>query len=324
MRLLLYNVIVGMKGRKMTNNTKPRKKKKNRSGMELSAAIVIINVLIAMVLILLIVLIYMHLNGQIDVEKSKTEGEQTGTVTAITTVAPETTASERTTPDDYVGSDDASLDGDDDAASETTTTPPAGDGGPVDSFASVSYANGFYDNSLFIGDSISTGLVGYGYLETKNVFAQVGLNPESVFSATDDNGDTAISRAAALQPDRIYIMLGSNGLAFMGTSYMSEKISKLVDTLAEGCPSSELVVISITPVTAAHEAEGNEVMADINEYNSLLSAVCKDKSIKFIDLCSHFKNSDGYFASTYAEVDGLHFLGTAYTEMLNYIFVQLS
>lgn len=295
--------------------------------MELSLAIVIINVLIALVLILLCVLIFLHLNGQIDVEKTAEDTTPQGSITAITTEAPETTTPAKTTAPD--NGDDASLDGDDAALDEeaiisATTAATDESSVPVDAFTSTSYAEGFYDNSLFIGDSISTGLVGYGYLESKNVFAQIGLNPESVFSVTDDSGDTAITKAATLQPDKIFIMLGSNGLAFMGTSYMSGKISELVTTLGEKCPSSQVYVISITPVTAAHEAEGNEVMADIKEYNSQLSAVCKEKNVKFIDLCAHFVNSDGYFADTYAEIDGLHFLGTAYVEMLNFIYYSIS
>lgn len=311
----------------MTNNNNTRRppvrrKKKRRSGMELSVAIVIINVLIAVVLIVLCVLIYMHLNGQLEAENK--EEEVQGSVTAITTVAPEETepvsGSAEDTGDDFSMDDEPSIDTDE--PSELTTDS-SGNSAPVDAYTSTSYEEGFYDNSLFIGDSIATGLVGYGYLDSKNVFAQVGLNPDSVFSSTDDNGDTAITKAASMQPDKVFIMLGSNGLAFLGTSYMSEKIAALVDELSEQCPATNIYVISITPVTKAHEAEGNETMADINEYNSLLESVCSDKGVAYIDLCSHFVDAEGYFASTYAEIDGLHFLGTAYVEMLNFIYSKI-
>lgn len=312
------------------NNTRRppvRRKKKRRSGMELSIAIVIINVLIAVVLIVLCVLIYMHLSGQLDAENKEENAE--GAVTAITTVAPDekepttsdTSASTPEEGDDFDMDDGPSIDADEPAE---LTTDSSGSSSPVDAFVSGSYEEGFYDNALFIGDSITTGLVGYGYLDSKNVFAQVGLNPESVFSSTDDNGDTAITKAASMQPDRIFIMLGSNGLAFMGTSYMSEKISALVETLSEKCPSTSIYIISVTPVTKAHEALGNETMADINELNKLLSKVAANKGVKYIDLCSHFIDGDGYFASAYAEVDGLHFLGTAYVEMLNFIYTKIA
>ena len=171
---------------------------------------------------------------------------------------------------------------------------------------------------MFIGDSIYTGLVAYEYFPKSQVFAQVGLNPESVLSKTDDDGNTAVTKAEAMQPKRIFIMLGSNGLAFMGNTHMAEKMKELVHQLREVCPDTYIYVVSIPPVTKAHDAEGQETMVMVNGYNKLLKSMCEEEGIVYLDLCSKLQDSSGYFSADYAEADGLHFLGTAYKRMLSF------
>ncbi len=276
----------------------------------LSVAIVILNVLIVGVIITLCVLIYLYMSGKLEQTDVSNLGQgsqaaATTTTTQITTAAFETT--EVTT------------------VSETTVTElsfeTTGEDGAEDTIIAVEtdvYDEEFYADDLFIGDSIGTGLLNYGYLTSDQVYAQIGLNPESAHS-TETDGYTAVTRAAELQPKRIYIMLGSNGLAYMGNTYMVEQMRILVESLRESCPESYIYLISIPPVTKAHEAEGQETMAMVNGYNKLLKELADDIGVIYLDLCSELQDSTGYFSDTYAEADGLHFLGTAYKKMLSFI-----
>ena len=190
----------------------------------------------------------------------------------------------------------------------TETAPP-----PV-----VSYNSEFFSDDLFIGDSISTGLFLYGFLDKHNVFAEVGLNPESALTKQID-GVTCIQKTAAMQPRNIYIMLGTNGLAYMDGSYMANKMAELTAALETACPTADIYVITIPPVTAEHEAKGNETMELVNFYNSKLSELCAQGGYDCIDLCSLLQDEKGYLSSDYAEEDGLHFKGAAYIAMLNYV-----
>lgn len=199
--------------------------------------------------------------------------------------------------------------------SETAETEPK--------YNSTDYDKAFFSNSLFIGDSIFTGFSGFGYLEPDNVFAQVGLNPESA-TTKEINGVTAVKKAEMMQPDYICIMLGTNGLAFLSTDYMAEEMSKLVDDLRAVSQNSEIVILSIPPVTAAHESENPEKIPVIMDYNSKLQKVADDKSCKYIDIFTMLQDDDGYLAVDYAEADGLHFLGKAYGVVLSRIQFELS
>lgn len=272
-------------------------KKKKVSG--LSIAIVALNIIIVGIIIALIALIYMHMKD----DSGSGRGE-------ITTTAPITTPADTTYPAQSGESTNTT------AAADTQTEVP--EDTTMDFTLPMPFSQDYFASDLFIGDSISTGLYLYDYLEKDNVFAEVGLNPETAIYKEVD-GATCIDKASEMNPKRIFIMLGSNGLAFMDGQYMANKLVELVAELEMACPTAKICVISIPPVTKAHDSEGNETMEKVNSYNEALKSVCDQGGFTFIDICTLFKDSEGYFAEKYAENDGLHFKGNTYTVMLGYI-----
>lgn len=185
-------------------------------------------------------------------------------------------------------------------------------------YTDTSYDKDFFANTLFIGDSISTGFSGFGYLETENVFAKVGLNPESALT-TEIDGFNAVTKAEAMKPERICIMLGTNGLAFMEPTYMAKKMGTLIEELKAAVPESEIVILSIPPVTEKHESENPEKNEQVRIYNADLEVLAEDNDCVFVDLYDQLTDDKGYFSEDYAEADGLHFLGAAYGVTLSYI-----
>lgn len=190
-------------------------------------------------------------------------------------------------------------------------------------YASTEYDKEFYSNSLFVGDSIFTGFSGFGYLQPENVFAQVGLNPESVLSKRIEDV-TAVEKATAMQPERVCIMLGTNGLAFMGIDYMAKEMNEFVIELKAACPEAQIVILSIPPVTEEHEKDNPEKIPVIEEYNSKLQTVAEDNDCLYIDIFTMLQDENGYLAEGYAEADGLHFLGKAYGTVLSRIQYELT
>ncbi len=180
------------------------------------------------------------------------------------------------------------------------------------------YDISYFANDLFIGDSIYTGLYLYGYFPKSQVFAAVGMGPNTA-STVEIDGYTAAGRAKEMQPPHIFIMLGTNGLAYLDASFMADSMKTLVSALHEVSPDSLICVISIPPVTYEHELGGNETMAKVNKYNSLLQNAASECGAEYLDLCSQLQNENGYFSSRFAEADGLHFLGAAYKRMLSFL-----
>lgn len=269
----------------------------------------VLNVLIVGVIITLCVLIYLYMSGQLEETDVANLGQQAQTSAELTTTPITTLVPETTTTTTLITTDDFVIEGDDE---ETTAD---------DTIVAVEadvYDDEFFESDLFIGDSIATGLFNYGYFKSEQVFAKVGLNPESALTDSIDD-ETVIEKAERLKPKRIYIMLGSNGLAYMGNTYMSQQMKLLVEALQEASPDSYVYILSIPPVTKEHESEGQETMVMVNGYNKLLKDLADEIGVVYLDLCSELEDTTGYFSEKYAEADGMHFLGTAYKKMLSFI-----
>lgn len=204
---------------------------------------------------------------------------------------------------------------------DTTTAPVEDDVPPP--VIDTAYDKSFYANDLFIGDSISTGLYLYNKLDMKNVAASVGYTPYKAYNNAIDLPDgttgTALEYAERMQPTRIFIMLGSNGLA--SASAMEDSYSTLIDKLTAACPDTVICCISVSPITAdsTGAANGGITSDMVTDFNTFVKSMCTDKGIRYIDLYSQLIDEDGYFRAEYAEADGLHFKGITYDRMLNYI-----
>lgn len=193
---------------------------------------------------------------------------------------------------------------------------------------STNYSKDFFKDDLFIGDSIATGLYAYNKLDMKNVAAGIGYTPYKAYTKEidlyDGSSATAFDYAVAMQPKRIFIMLGSNGLT--SAAAMEDSYRTLIDKLQEGCPSSTIYLISVTPVTvdssaAASSGITNQMVIDFNTYIKSLSI---EYGLKYLDTYTLVIDSNGWFRQDYAEADGLHFMGATYDVMLSYIQTELS
>ncbi len=296
-----------------------RRKKKNK-GRAINIVITALSLMIIAVIGIMTAFVYNYLTKPVKeaVDENETEitiDEEITTTVSETVTSESVSMTKRTTTDAETADDTGSSEITDTTTetqtenSETTQAAPSAD---------IAYKPEFFENDLFIGDSISTGFSGYGFLPAENVFAQVGLNPSTVLEK-EVNGYTISGKLSEMQPERVYIMLGSNGIAFLSGTYMCEQMKILIDTIRTQSPTSKIIIISVPPVTYEHDQEGQETIADINAYNDELKQLASDEDCPFIDISAFLKNENGYLSADYAEADGMHFLGGAYVTVLNYI-----
>ncbi|MGN0688000.1 MAG: GDSL-type esterase/lipase family protein [Oscillospiraceae bacterium] len=212
---------------------------------------------------------------------------------------------------------------------EATDDPqePNSDDAPQES-DDLSYSKQFFENDLFIGDSITTGLHLFSRLNMKNVAADKGLTPYKAYTDEipmyDGSSMTAVDYAEKMQPKRIFIMLGSNGLAAAGA--MEDSYKTLINKLNAVCPDSVVYCISVTPLAkgSMYESPTGINNDKVKEFNNFIKSVCSENGIRYIDFYSQIIGSDGYFMPEYAEVDGMHFKSVTYDKMLHYIQKTIS
>ncbi len=207
------------------------------------------------------------------------------------------------------------------SSSESSSSPESSNGSGT--ILSQNFDKEFFADDLFIGDSISTGLHLYNYLDIANVAAAVGLTPYGAQTKIlEDKGMTAVNYAKQMQPKRVFIMIGLNALAG-GSDNLEESYRELVSAIIGSCPDSEICCISITP-TARKTDYTNVDNAQVREVNKIIKSMCSELGLEYCDFYSMISDGDGYFLDEYAEVDGMHFMGKTYAVLLSALEKQMS
>lgn len=157
----------------------------------------------------------------------------------------------------------------------------------------------YFSKTLFIGDSITEGIKAYGLLDDTNVLAVKGL---TVLKAEKE-----IGAIAKRNPERIYILLGSNDLLYgMDSEKFSSEYIEFVQLIKDKLPETKIYIQSIFPVSK--EVEGKKPMLSnprIDEFNRELKKAAEQQGIGYIDISQLLKDDSGIMNKDYTS-DGIH------------------
>ena len=299
-----------------------KKKKTNKFGI--TPSVIFLNLTVILFLVIICFFAYNVIKGDEELTSTVapftpvTEEQEISTPESIPTESDNSSAEdskeESTLPPETSDGEDS--DTSEETSSETTSSEDTSSEGETED---TYFDKEFFDSSLFIGDSISTGLSLYGFLDAENVFATQGLAPSTVLTIEID-GKTFSDKIASFKPEKIFIMLGTNSVGYGDAADLVDSMKTLVESISTTC-KSEIYVLSIPPVTRDAEARQDNYLTieAINEYNGLLKTAVSGTSAKFIDFNSVLSDADGYFNEDYAEMDGIHFMGSTYQIMLSYL-----
>lgn len=277
-------------------------KKKGKNKFGITPSMIFMNLLLVLIICTVCFFTYNIINGE-----DGTSSEPP--FTAVTSEPPETEAPATDSDVSSAPESTASVEESSGTASDTST----------DNQPTIDFDKEYFSSSLFIGDSISTGLSLYGFLDQDNVFAQQGLAPSTALDAEID-GVTLSDKIAAFKPKKIFVMLGTNSVGYADNETLAASMNELVEKISD-LTKAKIYVISIPPITPeAEQSDENELTKKgIDDYNAKLKTAVSGSGASFIDLNSVLSNSDGYFDADYAEMDGIHFMGTTYEVMLSYL-----
>ena len=165
-----------------------------------------------------------------------------------------------------------------------------------------------FEDSVFIGDSITEGFVFNEILPQERVIAGAGTTAGFIF---DD-----VNVLAEIKPDNIYIMLGSIDI-LMPVDEPKElfrtDLTKLIDKIKSLVPGGKIYLQSITPVTEDALA-GEPRYKAIADYNQVLVEVARTLTVNYVDLRELAQGNPDLYAE-----DGIHFKKEFYQLWLEHL-----
>lgn len=178
----------------------------------------------------------------------------------------------------------------------------------------------YFDNTLFLGDSRTVALQANGFIRGENTFAVNGishvtfLTQQFTDSVTGVTGDI-FSIVKERKPDKIYVALGVNGVAYIDKATFISRYEELIDGLIAASPESKIIIQCILPVDEQNYTGGNQNLnnTNIDNMNEELLSLAERKGVFYLDIAYLIKDGSNNLAQVYDCGDGLHFSFTGYS-----------
>ena len=189
----------------------------------------------------------------------------------------------------------------------------------------------YFASTVLIGDSLTQGLSLFGVFDDFISVAKLGINPQNAltdkfYKITNDSAEITMADAVEYyKPQKIYIMLGANGINTNTTEWLIENYEILVDELMTRVTGCSIVVQSITPVTRERAAKDPEhySLENIQKYNTDLKDLAMRKGLYFLDVYSAIADEEGYMPSDMTSGDGIHMKESGYVLWHNYLITHI-
>lgn len=187
----------------------------------------------------------------------------------------------------------------------------------------------YFDDASFLGDSLTQGMQLYNTgLPNAHFCAYKGIGPSAVVNGTtckraDGEQEVPMETLAAQQPQKIYVLLGTNVLG-RNSDYSSflTYYRLMLDMIQQTLPNATVYVQSITPVRP--DVSADEDHAGLNrdrlcEINDELAAIALEKDCYFLNLWEVLADDNGDLKEEYAQPDGYHLKAEGYAAWVDYL-----
>ena len=176
----------------------------------------------------------------------------------------------------------------------------------------------FFDDAVFIGDSITLRLSYYAassgelgkakFLVAGSYSVGAAIYDKMEMSYRGKTYQNIEEAVAATEAKKVFILLGMNDIARSDFGYIDGTITNwgtLVDLVRAACPDVTIYIQSLTPVWTGGE-KGGLRNPRVNEYNEKLEAFAAEKGCQFIDVASYMKDETGGMATIYSVDQYVH------------------
>lgn len=168
----------------------------------------------------------------------------------------------------------------------------------------------YFDDAVFIGDSLTEELILNTSLSNTTVYAYKGLMVDTAFTkpVIRQNGEkvSVMDALAATDFDKVYIMFGVNETGWVYSSIFQEKYGAIIDRIREIDPDAVIYIQSVLPVSQTVSSTHSYITnSRIDEYNALLRELAEEKQVYYVDVRQAVMGEDGALPED-AAADGIH------------------
>lgn len=198
--------------------------------------------------------------------------------------------------------------------------------------------NAFFNDAIFIGDSVSYKLklftlseankgnypLGTATFFTAGSFSWTNslwdINQKNAVHPTINGKKMGIADAIKTsKAKKAYIMLGMNDIAGYGVDYAVKSATKVLDEIDEKAPDATIYIQSVTPIIKGKE-RGKFTNDNIHKFNQKMKEICEQRGYIFLDLNTVMGGD--YLIPEYCgdpEAMGIHFTNAACRVWIDYL-----
>lgn len=167
-----------------------------------------------------------------------------------------------------------------------------------------------FSTSAILGDSITEGLVAYGFLGDDQVFCQIG--------ASIINGDDLFKTAAETYPGFAFCAFGMNDMGnYSGDSAaFIKKYKNMIKEFKKISPDTIILINGISPPSKEAVAK-NPILANYKKFNNAMKNMCSDLGLTYIDNTYIIEDHPDYYAG-----DGIHVVSDYYPHWMNNMILK--
>ena len=182
----------------------------------------------------------------------------------------------------------------------------------------------WFDDALFIGESRTAGLQGYGRLGNADYFCGEGLTVYGVMAiqASDENftEQSLAGLFSQKQYGKIYIHLGINELGGNLDSYVV-RYQKLIDEIRQLQPEACIILQSVLALGEGYSTKSWFSRESIQDINNRIRTLAEANGLHFSDVNQIMTNEEGYLIEEFT-FDGCHLYPASYEKWAQWLLEE--
>ena len=169
-----------------------------------------------------------------------------------------------------------------------------------------------YANSLFVGDSITSGFDVYSIVNPGNVIAAVGANMSTHLTEN-------LATIVQYNPKYLFVHYGLNEMnpSESGVNAFITKYKENLTYLKQNLPYTKIIVLGLSPVGSAAIEKQNR-FTWIGTYNDRMRSMCQEMGIGFHQNDAFFNGRMNLYAK-----DGIHYQPELYRQWIRLITEEM-